>query len=73
MLLAAPQQTINPNNLEAFSMGNYEVVIDAASPRHVGEEEAELLLDEILSPELIKAIANIGCDETVMAGFVEQR
>ncbi len=53
-------------------MKDRHVTIKAPSPRPIFEEEVNLLL-EILPPDLIHAIAMLGCDETELAGLSEQR
>lgn len=49
-----------------------EVQIEAPATRPVFAAEVALLL-EILPPELVKAIATLGCDEPETAGQSEQR
>ncbi len=53
-------------------MENYEVTIKAPSPRPIFEEEVNLLL-EILPPDLIHAIAMLGCDEAEAPALPDQR
>jgi hypothetical protein len=53
-------------------MNNLQVTIAAPATRPVFAAEVALLL-EILPPELVNAIATLGCDEPETAEQAEQR